>query len=50
MRNDEQPEGKKCDLRDIAYSWVLLAVLLAGSLGWSGVRALVGAILPLLEN
>lgn len=48
MRNDEESE-RKCDRRDIAGGWALLAVLLAGSIGWSVLRALIALIQPLLE-
>jgi len=49
MRNDEET-GQRCGLRDIASGWALLVILLAGAAGWSGVRALVSAVLLLIEG
>jgi len=50
MRNDDEPKEQQSSLRDIAYSWALLAILLAGAVGWSGVRALVNAALLLVAD
>ena len=50
MRSDEEPKERQSGLRDIACSWALLAILLAGAGGWSIVRALVNAALLLVAG
>ena len=50
MWNDEKPEEQKCELRSIASSWALLGIILAASVGWSSLWALVDVAVPMLQG
>jgi hypothetical protein len=46
MWSDEECQGRHVESRELASAWVLVAILLIGSLGVSGVLVLIDGAAP----